>query len=254
MTIFNRAEALAELRGDRMVALARTYAPGHTFSDDYLWSKLLSAERAVERALRIDLAPREVVPDTASDTEVAALTGAGETVIREPGYDYDPELFRGDSWGLIVLRRRPTIRVNSIVFAYPGPGDTIWSVPIDWIRGDKKYGRVNIVPTQSAAVLPLNSYLLSVMGAGRHVPLMMQIRYRCGIEDVEAQHPDLVDLVKQMAVLGVIDGLFMPQSGSVSADGLSQSLSIDTSKLREALDGKLERFRQDFSGPRVAFM
>ena len=36
--------------------------------------------------------------------------------------------------------------------------------------------------------------------------------------------------------MGIITDAFLPQSGSISADGLSQSLSVDVAKYYESID------------------
>ena len=248
--LFVRGPALSSLREDRLLHALSTYAPDATFSDDYLWGKLRAAEMDAERRLRVFFSPVEIIPQ-GSNEDTDALDAAGIRWIEEPGYDFDPELFKGETWGLIETRQRPIIRVDSIHFAWPAPGmGAAFTVPASWLRIDKKYGRLNLVPTQNLLTLPLNTFILSALSGGRSVPLMMQIRYAAGLKNAAQNYPDLMDLVQKMAVLNVLSDLFLPQSGSISADGLSQSLSLDLDKYRQGVEDRLDALRQALHGVR----
>lgn len=248
--LFVRGPAIVSLRQDRLILVLETYAPGGAFADDYLWQKLRAAEADAERQLRVFFSPVEIIPmGSAEDT--AALDAAGTRWIEEPGYDFDPDLFQGETWGLLETRQRPIVRIDSIQFSWPAPGmGTLYTVPSAWIRADKKYGRINLVPTQNIMTLPLNAFILQAMGGGRSVPLMLQVRYCAGLQHAARDYPDLVDVVLKMAALSVLADLFLPQSGSISADGLSQSQSLDLEKYRESLAARLETLRQAFHGVR----
>ena len=242
--LFNIVTALPRIRADRLVGVAATYFPGQELSDDYLWEKLCAAEAAAERALRVFFCPTEIVPQGSDEVPTTRW-------IEEPGYDYTPDMFSGDRWGLIETRQRPIISVTSMVFAYPGLTGNNFTVPPDWFRVDKKFGRINLVATTSVMTMPLNSFILSVLGGGRMVPLMLQIRYRAGLTDAATRFPDLLDLIKKMAVLSLLEDQFIPGSGSISADGLSQSISFEAAKYQEAIDHKLSTLRDAIHGQRV---
>jgi len=253
MSIFSRAKAIESLRRDRLASAMANFLEEKP-SDDYLWSLVLAAERDMERAIGVWLTPREVLPDSADQAEEDALTNAGAVVEREPGYDYDPSLFRGNTWGLIELRQKPIIAVHGLRFIYPGVSSSTFDVPLDWLRIDRKYGRLNIVPASSAVALPLDAFRLSVLGGGRSVPLMIQVRYSAGLQDACSKHPDLTNLVLQSAALNLVEQQFLPQSGSVSADGLSQSISLDASKYRDAVEAKVKRLKDSIGGIKLMVM
>jgi hypothetical protein len=40
----------------------------------------------------------------------------------------------------------------------------------------------------------------------------------------------------KQAVIGIIEDSYLPQSGSISADGLSQSMSMDVAKYHDTVD------------------
>lgn len=248
--LFVRGPAIARLRQDRLLQVVETYAPGATFSDDYLWDKLRATEAEAERRLRVFFSPVEIIPQ-GSNEDTDALDAANVRWIEEPGYDFDPDLFKGETWGLIETRQRPIIRIDAIQFAWPAPGmGSAFTVPQSWLRIDKKYGRLNLVPTQNLLMLPLNTFILSALSGGRNVPLMLQIRYAAGLKNAAQDYPDLVDLVSRMAVLSLLADLFLPQSGSISADGLSQSISFDLDKYRQGIEDRLETLRQALHGVR----
>lgn len=248
----NGLEAVAAIRRDRLVNLARSHLAGIEMSDDAIWGKIVAAEGEAERTLRVWISPREVLPSHPSyDAQAAALVAAGQRVEREPGYDYEPGLFNGNRWGLIEMRQRPISAVHWIKFAYPTPDANIAEIPASWIRPEGTTNKVNLVPNTSPFAAPLNAFILSALGGGSRIPFMLQIAYRAGLEDARARLPDLPTLVQRMACLSLIDDLLLAQSGSVSADGLSQSISFEAEKHRETIEAKLGKMRDALQGPRL---
>jgi hypothetical protein len=255
MSVLAREAAVLTLREDRLAQVAATYRPGETLADEYLWGKLRSAEAGLERDLRVFLEPVEILPEGTPQAEIDALAAAGTRYELEPAYDYDPEYFRGDGWAMIRTRQRPIVSVSSIVFAYPTPQTTVWTVPADWIRVDHKYGVIRLVPTGSTYVsAPLSTYVLGMIGGGRIVPQVIRVRYRAGLADVANRWPDLTSLIYRSAAIGVIEDALPPGSGSVSVDGLSQSVSTDTGRLREQLAERIEHLRQAIHGIRLGVL
>lgn len=255
-SLFNQVDggirdAISSLRRDRLMLGLRRLAPRAEITDELLLAKLIAAEASLSRELRVWFTPREVLPWSAAQAEIDALQDAGKTVEFEPGYDYSPDFYDGDSWGRLELRQVQVIDVHKIEFVYPSMQQGLYSIPADWIRVDKKYGSISLVPTNATVVLPLNNFILTVLGGGRSVPLMLQVRYSAGLQNAARDWPDLVDVIKKDAMLRVIDDLWLPGSGSTSADGLSQSLSWDADKYREAIGKKVETLRQALHGVRV---
>lgn len=248
MTIFtNREEAVAELRDERLTFAADTYLGGAVPSDSTLWRKLLAAEAEVARKLSVPLAPTMVFSDQPSPEEVAALGGMPFLV--EPGYDLDPTFFGSQMWGALMLRVRPVIAVESVKFVYPSMGQTFFEVPDTWIRLDQKYGQLQIVPGPGVSNAPVSVFTLQAIGSGVRVPHMIRVQYRAGLDCTLPENFDVVDIVMQMAVLRVLHDTFLPQSGSISADGLSQSVSGDLSKMQEGIDERLAHMKQKINGP-----
>ena len=247
-TLFaDKDQAVKELRRDRLVSAAANLFPGVPLDDDYLWRKLMAAEAQASRALRTFFTPRQVY-STYSDTGTMAMVNASPLPLyEEPGYDFDPSMFMGGAWGAIELRNRPAIAVQSIAFNYPQQVDTIFQVPLEWLRMDKKYGRIQFVPLGTFLTGQLGTYILSAIGSYQ-MPLMVQVAYTAGLTNAVEQYPDLTDTIKKMAVLSIIEDQYLPASASTSIDGGSQSLSFDADKYQDGIDKRLTRLRQSIQG------
>lgn len=236
MSLFDNTD-LESFKADRLLRAASTYFPEVTLSDEYLLGQILAAEADIGRRLKVFLEPTTIFPYEPTQAEIDAL--AGKPYAEEPGYDYDAQFFQADSWGYLVTRTRPIISVEFVRLAYPAPGNVFYTVPHDWLRIDKKYGHLRMVPATSTFTAPLSAFMMSVMGGGRSIPSMIQVKYVAGLADAKAKWPDLVDIILKSAVLKIVNESYVPQSGSISADGLSQSASLDTSKYEDMIEAKL---------------
>ena len=253
MSIFDREQAVDELKTDRLIQVLPRFLDGTLPSESALWRKIRAAEKKMERELRVFLEPVEVLPESATQADKDALDGTTPPTrwVQEPAYDYDPEYFRDNRWGLQETRHRPIIRVDEFVFAYPTTDQRIFNVPAAWIHFDPKYGIIRLVPTGVPFEAPFNAYILSAIGGGRIIPHTIQIRYAAGLQNVADEHPDIYDLTMRFAVLSLIDDAYTPQSQSVAVDGLSQSFSVDTAKYRENFHKDLKRIRDSVHGIRA---
>lgn len=233
--LFVRDVAVEELRRDRLVMAANGALPAVQVSDDYLWDKLRAAESEMAHELRVPLVPTHFFPAEPSQAEIAALNGEPWGI--DPGYDYAPGDFAfNDKWGMIRLRNKPLQQVTRVRFAYPGGPTAHYDLPLDWVRPDKKYGMIQFVPSSTAFAAPLNSFVMQAIGMGRTIPMAIQISYVAGLDNVEERYPELMDAIIKKAAIKMVEDLFLPQSGSISADGLSQSISNDMDKHHETID------------------
>ena len=255
MTPFTKI--IKRIRADRLMRIAG--ALGKTpLSDEYIRDQLLAAERMVERELRVFLVPREIIPVGTPMSEVQALAAQGCPMVEEPGYPYDTNLFQGMD---LETRNRPIINIYRLWYTYQGEGTPIgdatqvlYDIPQDWIQVDRKYGCINLLPSSTFTNLPLNSWLLSVLGSGRDIPFGLKLRYSAGLSDALNEYPDLVQLILRRTVISVMDDAFLPQSGSISIDGMSQSLSRDVDKYREATEKSLARIAEAIRGIRMVVL
>lgn len=233
-SLFVKDFVVDELRADRLVAAASTFLAGVTLSDDYLWEKVRAAESEIAHALRVPLVPTKFFPNDPSPDQLASI-GAMPWAI-DPAYDYEPGMFYGEEWGFIVMRQKPLVSIDSMIFAYPSMTDGFVTIPQDWIRIDRKYGHLRLVPASPAVFTTMNAFIMTALAGARSVPFMIQIEYTAGLADAYRDYPELIDVIKKRAVLKLIEDSFAPQSGSISADGLSQSVSADMNAYRETID------------------
>jgi hypothetical protein len=217
--------------------LAQTFFPGITFTDNFIWEKVVAAESETARDLRVPLVPTQFFGREPCQKDLAELPPGMPWAI-DPAQDYEPDFFQGEKWGFMVLRNKPVIRVQKVTFVYPSPTTGFFDFPLDWIRLDHKYAQIRFVPASSIFVAPLNAFLLQALGGGRTIPFAFEVKYQAGI-NARKEYPQLIDVIKRRAVLKIIEDGFIPGSGSISADGLSQSMSVDMEKYRETINTTL---------------
>lgn len=246
----NKFTIVAQLKRDGLLLAAQTHFSGVTLKGSYIWDKLRAAEADVARTLRVKFTPTKFFSTQPTQEQIDALAGLPWEL--DEGYDYDPSLYSNDSWGLFTTHSTPLISVQRLKFAYPAFGGPSFDIPLDWLQLDRKYGHVRIVPMASSAAAIITPYMMQLISVGRMIPNMIQIEYTAGLQNVAADYPDLIDAVKKMAVLKIVEDTFLPQSGSISADGLSQSMSIDMSKYEDAIDRIINGRKGSNGGLRAA--
>ena len=222
-----------------------------TVSDDYIWGKLIAAEFDAQRQLNVFFAPTVLFPNDPTQAELDALAGAAWAI--DPGYDYDQDMIQPGGWSFVPLRQKPVVSVSSIKFSYPSMG-TVFTVPSQWIKVDKRAGHVRFIPTSNAFTTPMGGMMIGAMGM-QSAPQFVEIRYTAGLQNVTQTYPDLVDLVYRMAMLRMMSDAMPDASGSISADGLSQSKTPpDIDKLQTAIDKQLDTLRQRIHGVMMAVL
>lgn len=233
--LFVRDLIVEELRTDNLILMAQNFFPGFTMSDDFIWNSVQAAESQIARDLRVPLVPTQFFANPPTSDQIAAVP-PGMPYAVDPAYDYDPDFFTGEKWGFLVLRKKPLISVSLIRFVYPAPTIGFYDIPADWLRIDRQYAHIRFVPASSPFVAPLNAFILQALGGGRSIPFAIECTYIAGLTDAWSTYPELIDAIKKQAVLKIIEDGFLPQSGSISADGLSQSVSIDMEKYRSTIN------------------
>ncbi len=259
--LFEMAGPDSALFPDRIAAaqavVARLAGMGHAIGESEAWAAIRAAEADIQRRLRVFLRPTVMVPDDAPHSEVQALIDAGTPYATEAAYDYSPTEYMGDAWGFLQLRQKPLISLQSLQFAYPTPGNLVYDVPREWIRLDRKYAQLHLVPTGMTSLAPVSGYMLSTIAGGRHVPMMVRVRYTAGLSDAHALYPDLLEVTQRLATFKLLQGQFLPASGSISADGLSQSTSLDFDKWMSGpggIDATVNLLYDALHGPRLAVL
>ena len=247
--LFARDTIIPRFRADRLPRILAYL--GDTVSDDYIWDAIKAAEADASHQLRALFEPTTVFAGDPTDAEIAAL-GTNPYLI-EPAYDFEPIQWQGDRFGFFATRQKPVQSVLSVDFTWAG-AQTIFSIPANWVRCDRKYGQIQFVPSLAQNV-PLSMYMMQAIGGGRIMPQMIRMRYVAGLENAALDYPDLIDLVQRMAILRMLTDAMLPGSSSISADGLSQSTSPpDLDKLGDAITLAIGRLRDRIHGIRVAFL
>ncbi len=241
--LFQRNVVIGNFRANRLKSVLK-YSGGNV-SDDYIWDALKAAEADAQRELHVYFQPTVLFPNDPTETEITALNGAAWAV--DPGYDYTEDLVQPGGWTFLPLRQRPVIAVESIKFVYPALG-TVFNVPQNFIKLDKKYGHVRFLPTTNPFLGSFGGLMIGTMGMG-NVPQFIEVRYTAGLQNAARDYPDLLDLVQRMAVVRMLNDVMIQASTSISADGLSQSSSApDTDKVQAGVDKLLETLRQRIHG------
>jgi hypothetical protein len=233
-SLFIKDLVVNEMREDRLMAAAAGVFQNIKVSDDYIWDKIRAAESEISHTLRVPLVPTRFFPLNPTQAQIDELEGMAYGV--DPAYDYTPDMFHFEKWGYFVTRQRPIISVERLRFAYPSQDTGFFDVPNDWIRIDAKYGHVRLVPSSPAIFTTMNAFIMTALAGSRSIPFMLQLTYTAGLSDVENKYPELLDVIKKKAVMKVIADAYLPQSGSISADGLTQSISVDMAKYEETIE------------------
>jgi hypothetical protein len=230
----DQATAVADMMA-QIALSAGNYINMGALTPAMVWDKLVAAETECERLLKTFFDAVVVIPDMALPAEIEALEEANTRYITISGFDYDPAMFSGERWGLCRLPYRPIQSVQSVIISFPAPFLQNYTVPGEWIRIDRKNGDLNLVPTTSAATTPVGAFALVAMAGSITYPQAIQVRYTCGLTNASGkvvtsfaqEWDDLVDVVKRIAISKIFKMMMLPQSASISADGLSQSNSFN---------------------------
>lgn len=233
----NKFTAIAKMRRDRLQMLANTILPDVSVADDYLWDKIVAAESSLAHTLRVEFQPTRFFPSQPTQAQIDELGGMPWKL--DAGYDYSQDNYSGDKWGMIKTRNKPLQSVISMKMLYPTPNSVIVDVPPDWIRFDGDGGQIQIVPTGTSYPTMLGGLFMNSLAGSRTLPFTIALDYVAGIANAAREYPELTDVVFKMASLKIIEDGFLPQSGSISADGLSQSMSIDMSKYEDSVDAAI---------------
>lgn len=250
----DRLAALAAMRRDYLPALMSGYGK-LSFTDQFIWARLQAAESHIAHTLRVPLRPTTFFPRNPSAEQIAAL--AGEPWAIDPGYELDPHDVQFGGVRTLKLRQVPVIEVASVEMVYPGQALPVFSMPPGWLKLDAKYGQLQIVPigSQFGIAIPSAGLVLATMSGGAVMPQVFHVTYRAGIQNIVAAYPDLMDVALRLAALGALKARAMPQSGSISADGLSQSYSApDFGALHDQIDDELADIRASIVGVRFGVL
>lgn len=247
MSIFVQAEAVAELKEDKLSLVPSSLLDVSKCTDSALWRHILVAEQEVARRLGCPLEPTRIFPVTEPTAEELSVLGDKPYLV-EPGYDMDGDFIGLWQFGTVQLRQRPVISVEEVRFVYPGINATVYNVPREWIYTDRKAGMIQFTAAPTATGVPASVLAMNAVIQGRSVPQMVRVKYTAGLTDKHPTYLDVRDVVLRMTVMRLLKDSFKPQSESISGDGFSQSQSFDASQHQDAIDGDLADIRQRIHG------
>ncbi len=254
MSIFsNPADALTELQQVRLTMIAGipalgacTAAPG-TAGASYLARKLQASEAEAARRLGVYLEPTELFPVNPPDSDDLAEIGSTPWAV-EPAYDMPENFITTNYTGFLTLNQRPIQVIRDLKVIHPATNQLLYDVPLEWIRTDNKHAQVTVMPTGLASSAPVSMFQLQMFYLGEAIPHMIWVRYQAGLATNDPRVPDIQDLILRLAALRVLEDQFLPQSGSISMDGLSRSISRDLTKYRESLEAQFKDLRDSIYG------
>lgn len=232
--LFIKELVIPQMREDQLMAASAGALRDMKVTDDYIWRKLIAAEAEIGRRLRVFLVPTRVFQSTPTDEQIAELNG--EPWVQDTPQDYLPTMFDRDKWGFFVTRHHPIVEVQRLRFIMPSAGNNFFDMPDEWLRIDRKYGHVEIIPVTNATLVTTSVLGFTALTWQSRIPQMVHLDYTAGLVDAQTQYPDLIDAIMKLAVTKIITDTFLPQSGSISADGLSESMSVDLGKYQDQID------------------
>ena len=157
------------------------------------------------------------------------------------------------NWGWLQLYKVPVQAVIALRGAYPN-GTNVITYPGEWISVRGESGQINVIPNQGGLGAVIvgqgGDFLPLIMGGTSHVPNLWQVDYVAGM-DTENMPRMVVEAIAKMAcidLLAIFSDLVRPvgvSSESVSADGLSQSMSYQA----PAFASRITQYNSDLYGP-----
>lgn len=245
-----------EIKSDDLYGvLIKSEGENLALSDEAILRKLYAAEDFYERDLQMRFKQTRVFSDVfgrqngvfPADTTFA-LPGDYDplTDIDEPAYNYPDYFFNYSTWGQFTLNYRPIINIERLAFAFPGTRP-LYTPPKNWLRIDRKYGTVQIVPSSGEVLVSvLAGFILRIAGGARGVPQSIFVDYTIGFlpGELEQNHQDLIEGVKLRTIMN-LGGII----SSIANPGGKGSLELEVDNLRKktsytgkygAYSGKIE--------------
>lgn len=201
-------------------------------SEAVIADKLRAAEDFYEHALQIFFGERRVASDP-----LGRGLAVSEYDAEIPAFNFPTDF----TWNYTELPYRPIRAITRAFFAFPGtPVVPMFTIPNDWIRLDRRFGKFQLVPTGAIGPIDasrISGYILSRLGGGRSVPQCVYVDYTAGIthQDLRRHNTDLLEAVRIRAalfVLGIASAIRTQGIGSqsLSQDGQSRSQSFQSGK------------------------
>jgi hypothetical protein len=148
---------------------------------------------------------------------------------------FDLHLYR--SWGYTRLKKRPVASVEAFDVVLAND-TTTYTIPLDWVdTGQLHQGQLNLIPltialqkqgSQIPTSAAASAVVLTLLVHQTWVPSFWQVKYTAGFPSGQVPKVlnDLIGTVVAMEILSELATTYAKNSsGSLSIDGLSQSVS-----------------------------
>lgn len=221
--------------GELYGVLIKASGEAKPLKDEVIARKIRAAEDFYETDLAIRLQQKKV----ASDPDIRGLVEGTDYDLAEAAYPLDANGFVGDTFCYLRLNLRPVASISRLAFQLPGMRSA-FVVPPDWIKLERKYGRIQLLPITGqfgVQLLQISSLGLTMLSAGRTLPQVIFVDYVTGFTtaQLQADHQNLLEgilLRASLLLFGIVGNVRSGgfQSGSLSEDGLSRSMSLPSGK------------------------
>lgn len=160
------------------------------------------------------------------------------------------------SFGYFRLKKRPVTSIERMLVT-PSNDIDVYEVPLDWVEtANLHMGQVNIIPltialSKQGTLIPTSAaggaVFLAIFGYKSWIPAFWKIKYTAGFPSAKVPKVinELIGTVAAMEILSQLAATYAKNSsGSLSIDGLSQSVStpgpeIFTKRLKDLADKRL---------------
>lgn len=166
-----------------------------------------------------------------------------------------------EQFGYLKLNNKPIKSVETLEIAYPnqGAGESILSLPKEWIVIDSEGGSLNIYPgsgTMATSLLQLGGggYIPFLMNGSPMLPGLIRCTYFAGIPPSDRRVPLLKEYAGKLASMGPLNiaGDLVAGAGiaaqSISIDGLSRSITTSNSSTNAGYGARIIQWQKELKG------
>jgi hypothetical protein len=229
-----------DMRLTMLFGTATLASNGQEWTDEQSRYMVESATYQLEKALNIDIFPREYY----SDDDVNESIEESKFVIKEFAYPN-----RRKSRYNIRSRHRPVREVTRLDFYSPTDNKILDLLP--WLRPDRRNGKFRIYPRQGKLQsFTANSYPWVKILDLYDYDDAFHIDYKTGYKTAELIPEDLREIIAKITALKMLnvigDGLLAGfSSSSLSLDGLSESFSSTQSATSATYGARIKQYADD---------
>lgn len=169
------------------------------------------------------------------------------------GENHDYERNDYMNWGFLQLWKRPVREVKSVKLMYGTQPS--FEVPNDWIKLDKKAGKIQMFPAQGSAnhmIISQSGIVFGLQQRWGYAPQMWEVDYVAGMEENDIpEHLKILIYKKATIDILTVWGDLIIGAGianqSISIDGLSQSIGTTQSAMYGGASARCQQYKDDIN-------